>query len=180
MQEGSYRFNVGAFQCLALSDGSMDYSPQRLFANVPPAVVEEARRGRNLPTDHVTTPYTFLYVDTGSSRVLVDMGAGHLAPTTGRWPVHLRAAGLDPAQIGVVVITHAHPDHVGGALDGDGNPIYANARLLHLETGVGLLVFRGSNREGSSDPCGHRPPQSGTTTKPHVLRCKHLPAYARR
>jgi glyoxylase-like metal-dependent hydrolase (beta-lactamase superfamily II) len=128
MQTGYYRFNVGAFQCLALSDGSLDYSPKRLFANVPTGVIEETLRARNLPTDHVTTPYTFLYVDTGASRVLVDMGTGNLAPTTGQLPAHLRASGIDPAQIDVVVITHAHPDHVGGALDDDGTPLYANAR----------------------------------------------------
>ncbi len=40
----------------------------------------------------------------------------------------MQAAGIEPAHIDVVVITHAHPDHVGGALDADGRPLYKNAR----------------------------------------------------
>jgi glyoxylase-like metal-dependent hydrolase (beta-lactamase superfamily II) len=127
MNATSYRFPLGSLECLALSDGSVNYPPGHLFANVPKAQVEEALRERGLPIDYVTTPCTCLYVDTGERRVLVDMGAGKFAPSAGRLRQSLSGAGIEPAQIDLVVLTHAHPAHVGGALDDEGRLVYAHA-----------------------------------------------------
>jgi glyoxylase-like metal-dependent hydrolase (beta-lactamase superfamily II) len=124
---GSHRFRLGDFECVAISDGSVNYPPGHLFANVPKPQVEEVLRQRGLSIDYVTTPYTHLYVDTGAHRVLVDLGAGTMAPGTGRLRPNLQAAGVEPAAIDTVIITHAHPAHVGGTLDDEGKPVYANA-----------------------------------------------------
>ena len=94
MCTGSYRFPLGEFECVSLSDGSLDYPLKSFFANVPLEQVEEALRRRDLPTDYITTPYTYLYVDTGAHRVLVDMGAGHLGPRTGKLVENMQAAGI--------------------------------------------------------------------------------------
>ncbi len=128
MDTESYRFKLGDFECVSISDGSHDYPLQDFFANVPKEQIEELLRQRNLPTDHITTPYTYLFVNTGEHRVLVDMGAGNLLPTTGRLVQNMKAAGIKPEQIDTVIITHAHPDHIGGILDDEGNPIFPSAR----------------------------------------------------
>jgi hypothetical protein len=33
--EGYYRFKVGEFECVSISDGGHKYPPKNLFANVP-------------------------------------------------------------------------------------------------------------------------------------------------
>jgi glyoxylase-like metal-dependent hydrolase (beta-lactamase superfamily II) len=127
MNTGYYRFKLGDFECVSLSDGSVDYPPRNFFANVPIEQVEVALRQRNLPIEYVTTPYTYLYVEASEHRVLVDMGAGSLGPRTGRLVESMAAAGINPAEIDTIAITHAHPDHIGGTLDDQGRLVYANA-----------------------------------------------------
>jgi glyoxylase-like metal-dependent hydrolase (beta-lactamase superfamily II) len=129
MNTGSYRFKLGAFDCVSLSDGSLDYPLKNFFANVAVERVEQALKQRGLPTDYITTPYTYLYIDTGQHQVLVDMGAGNLGPRTGKLVENMQAAGISPTEVDTVVITHAHPDHIGGTLNDEGEPLYPNAQF---------------------------------------------------
>lgn len=147
MGTGSFRFEVGEFGCVSASDGALNYPPESLFANVPLERVEEALRQRDLPPTQVTTPYTCLFIDTGEHRVLVDTGAGnlgahaaqvfpgldHSTSVTGLLPENLRASGIEPSEIDTVIITHAHPDHVGGTLDDTGELVFSNAHYFISE-----------------------------------------------
>jgi glyoxylase-like metal-dependent hydrolase (beta-lactamase superfamily II) len=131
MDTGSYRFTLGGFRCVSICDGAFNYPLESLFANVPREQVEEALRRHSLPADRITTPYTCLFVDTGQHRVLIDTGAGnfgvaapamfpsvdHTTTVTGKLLRHLEATGIEPSTVDTIIITHAHPDHVGGTLD---------------------------------------------------------------
>ena len=130
MDAETYQFKIGAFHCLAVSDGTFVYPPAGVFANASKEEYEGALRERHLCLDEVKTPYICLYLDTGDHRVLVDTGAGPLAPTTGRLAKNLQSAGIDPAAIDTVILTHAHPDHVGGNLDSHGKLAFPNARYV--------------------------------------------------
>lgn len=130
MSEGSYSFELGNFECISVSDGTRDFPIKNFFANVQEEKVQKLLRECNLPTDRITTPYTHLYVKTGEHKVLVDMGAGHMTPKTGRLIQNMKTANIDPASIDSVFITHAHPDHIGGTLDEEGKPVFTNANYF--------------------------------------------------
>ncbi len=148
MNASYYRHQLGDFACISVADGLVNYPVASFFANVPPAEVAAALRGHGLRTDQIATPYTCLFVDTGQHRVMIDLGAGnlgahanqvfpgldHSTSTTGSLVPSLHAAGYAPADIDTVIITHAHPDHVGGALDEDGRPIFGSARYFIGQT----------------------------------------------
>ncbi|MEU6407757.1 MBL fold metallo-hydrolase [Microbispora sp. NPDC046933] len=67
--------------------------------------------------------------------VLVDTGIGGAdssatwAPLPGRLGGELAAAGAAPADVDVVVLTHLHSDHAGGAVV-EGVPAFPNARYV--------------------------------------------------
>jgi glyoxylase-like metal-dependent hydrolase (beta-lactamase superfamily II) len=147
MDAGSFRFGVGEFECDSVSDGALNYPPESLFSNVPLERVEEAMRQLDLPTAQVMTPYACLFIDTGEHHVLVDTGAGnlgahaaqmfpgldHSTSVTGLLLENMRASGVEPSEIDTVIITHAHPHHVGGTLNETGELVFSNAHYFISE-----------------------------------------------
>ncbi|MCJ7574273.1 MBL fold metallo-hydrolase, partial [Candidatus Bathyarchaeota archaeon] len=140
MSSESYRFKVGTFECMAVSDGTMTYTPPMfqppailLFVNAPKERLVQKLREHNIQPEKWVewiSPYICLLINTGRHRVLVDTGAGSLAPTTGKLIPNLRAEGITPEDIDRVILTHGHPDHIGGNLNSEGKPAFPKARFV--------------------------------------------------
>jgi len=142
MSNEVFRFKTGKFECIAVSDGTMTYTPPMfpppavlLFTNASGEPLAQVLREHGIKPEKWTewvSPYICLVVKTDSHLVLVDTGAGALVPATGKLIPNLKMAGIAPEDIDMVILTHGHPDHVGGNIGIDGRPAFRNARYVML------------------------------------------------
>jgi glyoxylase-like metal-dependent hydrolase (beta-lactamase superfamily II) len=137
LSEEGFSFKIGGFKCLAVSDGTLTYAPPifpppatLLFANASKALLRQVLSEHGLHLEkwvEWVSPYICVVIDTGDHKVLVDTGAGNLGPDTGHLLMNLQAEGITPTDIDTVILTHGHPDHIGGNVDSDGNLAFPNA-----------------------------------------------------
>jgi len=116
---GYYRIMVGAYEVTALSDGTVDLPVDQLLTNITPEEVK-TDLAASFETAPLETSDNAFLVNTGAKLILIDSGAGSLfGPTLGKLVANLKAAGYQPEQVDEVLVTHMHPDHIGGlAIDG--------------------------------------------------------------
>jgi glyoxylase-like metal-dependent hydrolase (beta-lactamase superfamily II) len=133
MPAGSHRFQVGAITCSALTDGYASYPTAWIFPEVDGDRLTSALERRGLPQDCVLSPHTCLLIETGRRIILVDAGGGDSAATSGAIAGRLEMAGVRCKDVDTVILTHAHPDHIAGAIDARGHPTFPNAAYLISE-----------------------------------------------
>jgi len=130
VSQEAVHFAVGAFDCIAVTDGISAFPAAVVFGNAAEEERDRALSSRGLPTDMVQSSLTSVVVTTGRYRVLIDTGIGPFMPSTGHLLENMRTAGVEPESIDVVVLTHGHPDHIGTTIDTDGRPAFPNARIV--------------------------------------------------
>ncbi|HSS11846.1 MAG TPA: MBL fold metallo-hydrolase [Acidimicrobiales bacterium] len=111
-----YALRVGEIDVLVISDGVLPLPAATLATNADPAALKGWLDERLLPPDVFTWPLNVVVVRSGGRTVLVDTGIGEEYPEfrAGLLALRLGAAGIDPASVTDVVLTHMHFDHIGG------------------------------------------------------------------
>jgi glyoxylase-like metal-dependent hydrolase (beta-lactamase superfamily II) len=111
-----------------LTDGAIPLPVSALARDVSPEAVRAALISAGLSADAAESALNVPLLTDGTKLTLFDCGAGrNFLPTTGKFAASAEAAGIDPAAVGNVLFTHAHPDHLWGALDDFDTPAYPNA-----------------------------------------------------
>ncbi len=128
---GYFRFGLGEMKLTVLSDGYFALPTSGLGVNAPREAVADFLAQHYLDPEQGYSHTNHLFIDTGAARILVDVGSGsRWFGTTGRLLANMEAAGIDPASITHVVITHAHPDHIWGIRDDFDEAIFPDAEYI--------------------------------------------------
>jgi len=132
-----YRMNVGDAQVTIVQDASLELPPAAISGGAAEGAVEALLAENNLPTDRIPTPVDVLLIERGDRTILVDTGIGDyqfgpLESGGGRLVTTLDALGIGVGDIDTVVISHFHPDHIGG-VSIDGTPVFPNASYVMPE-----------------------------------------------
>jgi glyoxylase-like metal-dependent hydrolase (beta-lactamase superfamily II) len=126
------RFQIGSLNAVALLDGSLSVPNDGHSFTIGQAKgVGALLANAGLPGNEITLSIEPLYVDAGSRKLLFDTGFGPSLPTSGQLMASMRAAGIDPASITDIFISHIHGDHVVGLVKAGGVLAFPNA-TIHL------------------------------------------------
>ncbi|OWK23208.1 hypothetical protein AJ87_35175 [Rhizobium yanglingense] len=108
---------VGEFRIAPVCDGVFHLPMNSIATNAESAARKAYFDAQYMTADVFQLQVNPLLIDTAEKLVLVDTGVGpgqDWAPTAGRLAKSLQNAGVAPADIDVIVLTHCHVDHVGG------------------------------------------------------------------
>ena len=131
--KGFVTYKVGAAEVTALYDGIWEKAHDPAFiANASVEDVKAAMVKAGLPPDFVSIPFTVAVVKAGGKTVLCDSGTGgQVQPTAGKMMANMKAAGIDPAKIDTILISHFHPDHIFGLMEKETNkPVFPDTEII--------------------------------------------------
>lgn len=122
---GVESLSLGDLKLWALRDGEISLEAS-LLQGIDPAQVKALLGGK----DAAATPVNAFLLKVHGRTVLVDAGMGKLPDEdSGHLVEQLAAAGFEPSQVDLVVITHFHLDHIGGLVKPDGSRAFPRAVL---------------------------------------------------
>jgi glyoxylase-like metal-dependent hydrolase (beta-lactamase superfamily II) len=140
LQPTIYRFKFGEFEIANILDSKVvrDGLHPSHGGEHPASEMEALAAANQIDPKRVEHPFIPTIVNTGKQLILFDTGNGALRreheqlrnrSVDGHLVERLGQAGYKPGDVDVVVITHGHPDHIGGLTEG-GKPVFANARYV--------------------------------------------------
>ncbi|MEM8728902.1 MAG: MBL fold metallo-hydrolase [Pseudomonadota bacterium] len=135
-------FTLGNFGVTTLLDGTGPRDNlQEMFAEgVDDATFAEVSANNFISPEVAQNYITPTLVDTGADTVLFDTGLGR-----GGIAKALADAGKTPEDVTIVVLTHMHPDHIGGLMT-EGAPTFPNARYVAGSVEYDAWKAMGENR----------------------------------
>jgi len=180
-----HRFKLGSFEITNILDGfRIGDGPHPIFGNNQTVeTVQAYAKEYGLSPTKLETVFVNTVVNTGKELVLFDTGNGKgRMPTAGNLVEGLAAAGYKPEQIDIVVVTHGHPDHIGGLM-ADGKPVYAKCSAtcssISGRRETSAMRKRPIATSSCRSPCRSPGPDRACTTCRSWRRCSDRPRSRR-
>lgn len=136
-------WRVGTLMLTAISDGFVNID-SALLPKSTPEEVTPLLAAAGLPEGQVRVSINAFVIDLPQMRVLVDAGLGAgLSNTAGALQHNLKAAGVSPESVDVILLTHLHRDHVRGVTSDDGRAVFPKAEIMLHESDLAFWTDEG-------------------------------------
>lgn len=135
---------VGRFRMTALFDGMVGL-PKAYFSHSDMGAMEATFAANGLTGDTLAAPITAYVLQSADQTILIDAGMGGiqmLGDGLGQFGGGLAALNISPGDVDLVVVSHAHPDHIGGLVGPDG-AIFPNAEIFVNDVEIGFWTDAG-------------------------------------
>lgn len=134
-----HQMSLGDIKCTLLYDMDFVYRGQDFFRNVDEEILVKELIEYGQTLDRIPSPYIGLLLEYESNKILIDTGVGYMEQgqeingqqfkLEGRLQKLLRRVGVDGWDLTHLILTHFHPDHIGGVYSSDGQLLYPNAKI---------------------------------------------------
>lgn len=132
---------IGAITCTIFRDLMFKYLASDFFINANQAELEQSINKYKIKPDNIPSPFIALLLQQGDRKILIDTGIGYLEEPMifrgeayvfkGRVQQLLQQQNIKKEDITDVIISHFHPDHIGGIHNGAQSLNFPNAQF-HL------------------------------------------------
>ncbi len=134
-----YRCKIGDFECTIFKDFMFKYLAKDFFINADKKELDEALLKHKVSPDNIPSPFIVMLLQDGDRKILIDSGIGFSEDPIvfrdkeyfwkGQLNHLLKKEKVDPKEITDVIITHFHPDHIGGIFSSENQLVFPNARF---------------------------------------------------
>ncbi|MEP7374911.1 MAG: MBL fold metallo-hydrolase [Chitinophagaceae bacterium] len=139
LEDEVVKIKIGKINCTIFRDLMFKYLAKDFFLNASPEDLNQSLNKYHITPDNIPSPFIALLLHYDDKKILVDTGVGFLEKPLafrgnsyvfkGRLQQLLQQENIKKEDITDVIITHFHPDHIGGIFSEDGKLNFPNAKF---------------------------------------------------
>lgn len=139
MNDEVFKIKIGKLQCTIFRDLMFKYQAKDYFINASPEDLKPALQRFHLTPDNIPSPFIAVLLQQDDKKILIDTGMGFAEKPLvfrgnsyvikGRLHQLLQQENITGVDITDVIITHFHPDHIGGLFTEASKLNFPNAKF---------------------------------------------------
>lgn len=139
VEDDVFKINIGDFKCTLFRDTMYKYMAKDFFINADQEDVYQSIAKYKATPENIPSPFIPIFLNQGDKKILIDTGIGFT-----KNPVNIRGnemmfdgklhqlltqEKIKKEEVTDIIITHLHPDHIGGIYSEEGKLNFPIARF---------------------------------------------------